>query len=217
MRAWRLGPEGQTFLTPVQLVIAYGDDDVNGSAPEVLEIGFQNTDGTWSVLNDFTLDATANNVGMTWRKLNAPPIAPAITGIDTAYANSPIGYTVTSGTMNADGSAMVSISAALVDPGANVISDVTCILSDIGCRVATVQVPMALVGDHDVFNPNNSTTNWFFRNKWHEVVLYAVAPNITPSGTRSCTDGASCLLVRNVDDNLSTLNGRARPRSSIST
>ena len=141
--------------------------------------------------------ATANNVGMTLRQINysADPVAPPITGIDTTFVNSPIGYTVTSGTMNFDGSATVRISAALVNPGSNLLADATCLLLSIGCRVATVQVPMALLGDHPVVDPSNSTYTWFYRNKWHEVSYYAVAPGIAPSGARSCTTSSTCLQV----------------------
>lgn len=62
VRAWRLGPEGQTFLAPVELVVTYGNGEVAGSAAELLEVGFQNTDGVWSVLKQITLDSTAKTV-----------------------------------------------------------------------------------------------------------------------------------------------------------
>ena len=146
----------------------------------------------------FTLDVTADNAGMALRQINysADPIAPPITGIDTAFVNSPIGYTVTSGTLNTDGSATVRISAGLVDPGANAVNDLSCGLGLLGfCRVATVSVPMALFSDHPTVDPSNTTYNWFYRNKWHEVSYYAVAPGIAPSGARSCTTSSTCLQV----------------------
>ena len=39
----------------------------------------------------------------------------------------------------------------------------------------------------------DATYNWFFRNNWHQVSWYAVAPDIAPSGPRAC--GANCLTV----------------------
>ena len=153
----------------------------------------------------FNLDATANNAGMTWRKLNAPPTAPAITGIDTSYANSPIGYSVTSASMNTDGSATIRVNARVPAFGGSVLAvlgSITCDFFGIPlCFAKTVSVPMALLGDQDVFDPNNTATNWFFRNRWHEVSYYAVAPNVTPSGPHSCATSSTCLqLTRHVND-----------------
>ena len=60
--AWRLGPEGTTFAVPIELVMTYGADDVIGSSAEALEIGFQNADRTWSVLNQITHDPVAQTL-----------------------------------------------------------------------------------------------------------------------------------------------------------
>ena len=152
------------------------------------------------------LSAIASNVGMTWRKLNLPTgAAPEITGIDTAYVNSPVGYSISSAAMNTDGSATIAIRARVQTSGGAVLAAlgaVSCSFFGIPlCRAVTVSVPIALFGDQDVFDPNNSATNWFFRNKWNEVSYYAVAPNITPSGPHSCTTSSTCLQVtRHIDD-----------------
>ena len=61
-RAFRLGPEGQTFLSPVELVLSFREEDVAGSAAEALEVGFQNANGSWSVREDFALDAAARTL-----------------------------------------------------------------------------------------------------------------------------------------------------------
>jgi hypothetical protein len=149
----------------------------------------------------FNLQAVANNVGRTWRKLHVPPAAsPAITGIDTTFANSPIGYNVTSATMNASGSATITINARVQTAAGSLLS----VLGGLGCNLLgfipvcaqyTVTVPMALLGDQEVLDPNNSATNWFFRNKWHEVSYYAASPEVAPSGPLSCTTSGTCLQV----------------------
>jgi len=147
----------------------------------------------------FNIDAVAANVGMTWKKLNVPTAAaPAITGIDTSYANSPVGYDLTSAAFNADGSATVRVNARVQITGGTllgVLGGITCSLFGIPlCYGATVSVPIALFTDQDFLDPNNSKYNWFFRNRWHELTYYAVAPGIAPSGIRSCT-AATCLQV----------------------
>ena len=62
VRAWRLGPEGQTFTAPVELVMAYDSSDIAGSAPEAMGVSFQNPTGTWSAINASKLDTTAKTV-----------------------------------------------------------------------------------------------------------------------------------------------------------
>jgi hypothetical protein len=163
---------------------------------------------TWMT---FDIDATAANAGLTWRKISGPPVAPsyavAITGIDTSYINSPIGYNISSATMNTNGSATIKINGRITTAGGSilgVLSGITCTILGIfpACYSKTVTVPMALIGDQDIFYPGNNATNWFFRNKWHEVSYYAAAPNITPSGAlHSCIDSSTCLQVtRHVND-----------------
>jgi hypothetical protein len=169
--------------------------------------------------------------------VNAPPIAPAIGGIDTTYANAPIGYSVTSAAMNSDGSATVRVNARVTTAGASVLGvlgTLTCnVLGVPLCYSSTVTVPMALIGDHDILDPSNANMNWFFRNKWHEVGYYAVAPNIVPSGTRSCSDTppVTCLQVayhrdkNNIADDTKmrgilvisgrTLTGATRPNGTL--
>jgi len=62
VRAWRLAPEGTTFAKPVELVISYGSADVAGSAAEALNLGYQNPDGSWSVIKQTTLDTDARTL-----------------------------------------------------------------------------------------------------------------------------------------------------------
>ena len=46
-QAFRLMPHGITFAKPVAITFQYTDEDINGSAPELLRIAYQNEKGTW--------------------------------------------------------------------------------------------------------------------------------------------------------------------------
>lgn len=47
--AYRLLPEGTTFTKPVQLVFSYDDDDLNGTAEDLMTIAWQKPEGSWKV------------------------------------------------------------------------------------------------------------------------------------------------------------------------
>jgi hypothetical protein len=151
----------------------------------------------------FNLDAVASNVGMSLRQINNPTASsrsPAITGIDTTYVTNPIGYSVTQGTLNNDGSATVRINARFASGSGTALgalSGITCTFFGIPllCYQYTVSVPIGVVADHPLVDATNTAYNWFFRNKWHEVSYYAIAAGIAPSGARSCTTSSTCLQV----------------------
>ena len=63
--AYRLTPEGQTFLKPVTLAFAYTDADVVGSAPGALGAAFQTAAGYWQWAGPATVDTTAKTVSVT--------------------------------------------------------------------------------------------------------------------------------------------------------
>jgi hypothetical protein len=65
----------------------------------------------------------------------------------------------------------------------------------------TVTVPIGVLADHSLTDPNNPTTGWFVRNNWHHVLYYAFAPNFAANQTRFCNpppDAEPCLSVANV-------------------
>ena len=146
------------------------------------------------------LNAVARNVGMTFRTVASPSAtskAPQISGIDTT-SNSPFGYTITSATLNNDGSATVRINARFAAGSGSllaVLSGLTCGLLGLLCFKYTIAVPMAILADHALVDPSNDAYNWFYRNRWQEVAYYALAPGIAPSGARSCTTSSTCLQV----------------------
>jgi hypothetical protein len=138
---------------------------------------------------DFTLTGSASNVGMALRQLNN---SAAMTNVNAAPRTS-------SAVLNANGSATVTfngeatVSAGLGLSGAlgNLLCGVLAFLQV--CKQESISVPIRLLADHPVLDSTDATYSWFFRNNWHQVSWYAVAPDIAPSGPRAC--GANCLTV----------------------
>lgn len=62
--AYRLTPDGQTFLKPITLAFAYTDADLAGTAVEVLGAAFQTADGYWEWAGDATVDVAAKTVSV---------------------------------------------------------------------------------------------------------------------------------------------------------
>ncbi|HUQ75340.1 MAG TPA: hypothetical protein VM183_11485 [Burkholderiales bacterium] len=157
---------------------------------------------SWDLFNSnasvtLTLSATASNVGMALRQINATvPIG----GLDTTF-NPPYGYTMTAGasTINANGSATLVLSARVaagtgIPLGVSAVCGLLSQLLGLTCYRRTISVPMALLSDHALVDPSNTTHNWFARNRWPQLSYYAVAQGLSPSppsGTRCC--GTACV------------------------
>ena len=62
--AYRLTPEGQSFLAPIALRFAYADGDLVGSAAAVLGAAFQTADGYWEWAGPAAVDTTAKTVSI---------------------------------------------------------------------------------------------------------------------------------------------------------
>lgn len=60
--AYRLTPNGQTFLKPITLTFAYTDEDLVGTSADFLGAAFQTADGYWQWIGDATVDTTARTV-----------------------------------------------------------------------------------------------------------------------------------------------------------
>ncbi|NLR58404.1 hypothetical protein HGH93_09860 [Chitinophaga polysaccharea] len=60
--AYRLLPEGQTFTKPVTLSFHYNDNDLEGTAVQVLFLAFQSNDGIWRCIPQTALDETAHTL-----------------------------------------------------------------------------------------------------------------------------------------------------------
>ena len=180
--------------------------------------------GATATLN-FSLDATAANVGMALRQLNT---ATPMTNVDTAGRSA-------SAILNNNGSAAVTLNGTTtVTYSGSLVGGLLCgltsllLLGTFGCHQASIGVPILLLADHPILNPNNGTYGWYLRNRWHEVTYYAVAPNYSPAvrpGQPACTTGTNCLNVANVAPNGAQraiailtgrgINGQSRPSALL--
>ena len=81
--AYRLSPEDQSFLQPVELRFGYDESDIEGTAPEALRIAYQDPQGFWQSYDRVNLDVDARMLSVatthfsdwarvTWRRI-APP------------------------------------------------------------------------------------------------------------------------------------------------
>jgi hypothetical protein len=86
--AYRLGPEGVTFTTPVTLSFHYADDQILRSAPELLWVASQDAAGAWRFSDEVVLDKTARTVTVTtthfsdWTLLEGWQIRPEYAEVD---------------------------------------------------------------------------------------------------------------------------------------
>lgn len=62
--AYRLGPGGSTFAVPLRLVFSFDEDDLAGTAPELLRIATQDEHGRWRVHQDVDLDVASSTVSV---------------------------------------------------------------------------------------------------------------------------------------------------------
>jgi hypothetical protein len=62
--AYRLTPDGQSFLMPVTLRFTYTDQEIEGTSTEVLGLAFQTAAGFWQWAGDPTVDTMAKTVSV---------------------------------------------------------------------------------------------------------------------------------------------------------
>jgi hypothetical protein len=87
--AYRLGPEGQTFSTPVSISVHYSSADLAGTVIDVLSLGYQDAQGRWGVYKSVTLDATNQAITVSsghfsdWALIAGASLEPAAARIGT--------------------------------------------------------------------------------------------------------------------------------------
>jgi hypothetical protein len=57
--AYRLGPDGKTFATPLEISFRYDDHDLAGTVPEALTLAYQDGKGAWHAQKSAKLDQAA--------------------------------------------------------------------------------------------------------------------------------------------------------------
>ncbi len=60
--AYRFLPNGLKFNTPVTIEFHYTDDDINGSAPELLDVAYQDSAGNWQDVDSSSLDTVSRTI-----------------------------------------------------------------------------------------------------------------------------------------------------------
>jgi hypothetical protein len=91
-----------------------------------------------------------------------------------------------------------------------------------------IYVPGNATRDHALLDSrSSSSTEWFLRNEWHELVYYVLAPGYAASGAapRACATGTSCISIANVTPANAqratlilagrSINGSARPSATL--
>lgn len=144
------------------------------------------------------ISAWARRVARTMRQLN--PAAVPLTWAD--FSNPSLSVTA-SFTTGSTADAYVYVQANLPEV--------------MGSTTTTVTVPIAVLADHPLTDPNDATLGWFVKNNWHHLVYYAFAPKYAADKTYSCNDDApppssgssNCLTVKTVNDPTPTGKQRA--------
>jgi len=60
--AYRLGPDGMTFATPVDVSVRYDEKDLEGTVPEALSVAYQDKKGEWHAQRSAKLDQPAKTI-----------------------------------------------------------------------------------------------------------------------------------------------------------
>jgi hypothetical protein len=88
--AYRLGPAGMTFSTPVSISFHYSSADLAGTVPDALSLGYQDGQGRWVVGESVTVDTSTQTVMVSsdhfsdWAPLSGILLAPAVARIGTS-------------------------------------------------------------------------------------------------------------------------------------
>lgn len=86
--AFRLLPHGLTFARPATITVNYDEQDLEGTAPELLRIAYQNEQKSWQSPITKSLDTTARTLRIEtnhfsdWALLKGAVIEPSVTAID---------------------------------------------------------------------------------------------------------------------------------------
>jgi hypothetical protein len=87
--AYRLGPAGQTFTSPVDITVHYSSADLAGSVTDALSLGYQDAQGRWGVYKSVTLQTTNQAITVSsehfsdWALIAGASLQPAAARIGT--------------------------------------------------------------------------------------------------------------------------------------
>jgi hypothetical protein len=92
--AYRLGPAGETFSTPISISLHYSSADLAGTVTDVLSLAYQDSQGRWGVYKSATLDTTSQTITVSsehlsdWALIAGESLAPAAARIGTGQTQS---------------------------------------------------------------------------------------------------------------------------------
>jgi hypothetical protein len=92
--AYRLGPAGETFTTPVSISMNYSSADLAGTVADLLSLAYQDSQGRWGVYKSVTLDTTGQTITVSsehfsdWALIAGESLAPAAARIGTGQTQS---------------------------------------------------------------------------------------------------------------------------------
>jgi hypothetical protein len=168
-----------------------------------------------------TLTGPQSNGAMSLRRLNANALGWVFWWDLTTFSFS-WSQPAPAVALSSDGTFSVSITAAPPAPADPVVG-----------VMYWVYAPGNATSDHGLLDgrpsspPGPPASAWFARNRWHELVYYAVAPGYTAAAAapRACTTGTTCLSVLNVAPGGAqrailvlagrSINGSARPSPTL--
>jgi hypothetical protein len=90
--AYRLGPEGQAFDSPVEVVFTFADEDLVGSTLDALGVAYQDEANQWHFLTGVTRDAGAHELSAAtthfsdWADVSFVHIQPGTASVEPSQA-----------------------------------------------------------------------------------------------------------------------------------
>jgi hypothetical protein len=87
--AYRLGPEGENFSTPVSVTLHFSSADLAGTVADLLSLAYQDSQGRWGVYKSVTVDATNETLTVSsshfsdWALVAGESLEPAAARIGT--------------------------------------------------------------------------------------------------------------------------------------
>lgn len=167
---------------------------------------------------NLALSATAANVAMALRRLDRTVPAQGFAPDGPA---SPRGAAAS---FNPDGSARVTFSGMVDAPGTPATCTRASPPASVPCQRRVVSLPIEVLSDHALLDPQAPVTGWFLRNEWHQLAYYAVSPGHVASSSAPRTCGlapADCLSVASRRARAllvfpgRSLSGKARPSADL--
>lgn len=146
------------------------------------------------------ITATFDNVAMGLRALDTTKVQIEARNDVAPGAWLPQTVSVSSSTMNSNGSATITFQATL--PNIDAMAWGT-------YAAFRVRLERAVIGDHALLSATAATTGWFARNEWYRLVYYATAPGhsaqalsplcaVGPPCMPTCVSGTDCLSGTNL-------------------